>query len=65
MEKPENKTNQDQSLLTSIRDPYTLSNTNQVGDEVNRVLVEHFLQTLAEVAFNITSRNQRSESTGN
>jgi hypothetical protein len=65
MENLENKTNQDLSLLTSIRDPYTLSNTNQVGDDANRVMVEHFLQTLAEIAFNITSRNQRSESTGN
>jgi hypothetical protein len=41
--------------LTSIHDPYTLSNTDYAS-EVDELTVKNFLNTLAEVALAIASR---------
>ncbi len=65
MENPENKINQDQSLLTSIRDPYTLSNTTPEEDaEFNQILINQFLNTLGEIALKVALRKISHEQTG-
>ena len=65
MEIPENKTNRDQTLLTSIRDPYTLSNTTpEETGELDKVLINQFLSTLAEIALNVAARKIVHEQTG-
>ena len=60
MELPENKSNQDPSLLTSIRDTYTLSSTPE-DTEIDKVVVSNFLRILAEVAVNIASRRSGND----
>lgn len=42
--------------LTCIPSPYTLSATNE-GSEIDGLAVKEFLNTLAEVALSIASRN--------
>ena len=49
---PENIKNESENLLTGIRDAYTLAATN----EVEAMIIKHFLNTLAEVALAIASR---------
>jgi hypothetical protein len=48
-----------EKALTSIRGAYTLSNT-QGADEVEKVMVNQFLNTLAEVALTVASRRTRN-----
>jgi hypothetical protein len=65
--KPDSQVNNekpDLSALTSIRDLYTLSPTR--GDietdetaEVNQMIVEDFLRTLADIAISIASRKAK------
>jgi hypothetical protein len=58
--KPENKIlNNEESALTSIHETYTLSNTEDGYDEVDRLAVKHFLNTLAEIALAIASRKRK------
>jgi hypothetical protein len=45
-----------QDSLTCIPSPYTLSATNE-GNEIDGLMVKEFLNTLAEVALSIASRN--------
>jgi hypothetical protein len=45
-----------QESLTCIHSPYTLSATPE-GSEVDGLAVKEFLNTLAEVALSIASRN--------
>lgn len=45
----------EKKALTSIHDAYTLSNTN----EVDSVMLNNFLNTLAEVAMAIASRKSQ------
>ena len=45
-----------QKSLTCIPSPYTLSATNE-GSEVDGLAVKEFLNTLAEIALSIASRN--------
>jgi hypothetical protein len=45
-----------QESLTCIPTPYTLSATND-GSEIDGLAVKEFLNTLAEIAFSIASRN--------
>ena len=45
-----------EKALTSIRDAYTLSNT-QDAEEVDKLMVNQFLNALAEIALAIASRN--------
>lgn len=52
-------------LLTSIHDPYTLSNTTpEETSEYDQVLIKQFLNTLAEIALNVASRKIDHEQTG-
>ena len=46
-------------VLTSIRDLYTLSNTEECYNEVDRLIVRNFLNTLAEIAMAIASRKSK------
>jgi len=58
--KPENKlSNDEERALTSIHETYTLSNTEDGYNEVDRLAVKHFLNTLAEIALAITSRKSK------
>ena len=46
-----------QNPLTRIRDAYTLASPQETdANEVDRLMVEHFLDTLAEVALSVASR---------
>jgi hypothetical protein len=42
--------------LTRIRNPYTLSPTPAESAESDEIIVKHFLQTLAEIALAVASR---------
>lgn len=65
MDKPEKSSEAPESLLTSIHGAYTLSNTNESGNEFDDVTVKNFLQTLADIAMAVASRrvngNQKSD----
>lgn len=56
---------ENQTLLTSIRAPYTLSNTTPEFEpsEADQLIVKNFLGTLAEVAINIATRKKANEQT--
>jgi hypothetical protein len=44
--------------LTRIRDAYTLAATNEhAGNEIEDLMVRHFIETLAEVAMSVASRH--------
>lgn len=45
--------NYDKNLLTCIHDSYTVSGTH---DEVEKLMIKNFLNTLAEIALSIASR---------
>ncbi len=46
-----------QNPLTCIRDAYTLASPQEVdANEVDRLMVKYFLDTLAEVALSVASR---------
>ena len=49
--------------LTCIRNAYTLAST-QNASEVDELMVKHFLDTLAEVAFSVASRRINKEGAG-
>ena len=52
------------SLLTRIRASYTLFNTKDGNyDEVDKVMVRQFLNTLAEISLAIASRNKLTDKT--
>ena len=53
--KPEESLNQ---ALTSIHGAYTLSNTPNSG-EVDKIIVQHFQETLAEIALSVASRKSK------
>jgi hypothetical protein len=44
-----------ENALTSIRDMYTLSPT-QEDSEADRIMIQNFISTLAEIALSIASR---------
>jgi hypothetical protein len=51
--------------LTSIHHTYTLAATNDIeGSEVERLMVKHFIETLAEISLAIASRkiNEQEQS---
>jgi len=48
--------------LTGIRNSYTLAGTNEVFDEVDDLMVRHFLNTLAEVSLSIAARMDGKQS---
>jgi hypothetical protein len=47
--------NLESSALTSIRDMYTLSPT-QEDSEADRIMIQNFISTLAEIALSIAAR---------
>jgi hypothetical protein len=47
--------NYDKNPLTCIHNSYTVSGTRD-GNEVDELIVKHFLNTLAEVSLSIVSR---------
>jgi hypothetical protein len=49
--------NYDENVLTGIHSPYTMSGTNN-RNEVDELMVKHFLNTLAEIALSIASRKE-------
>lgn len=51
----------DLSRLTGIRDAYTLANTAERGSETDRLMINNFLNTLAEVAISVASRDLQCE----
>jgi hypothetical protein len=57
MEQPENKP---ENLLTSIHGKYTLSNTS----EGYKVIIQTFLETLAEVSLSIATRKLKQVDKG-
>ncbi len=50
--------------LTGIREAYTLASTPEPGSEIDRIMISHFLNTLAEIAMAIASRKLQGEHKG-
>jgi hypothetical protein len=50
--------NLDLSALTSIRDMYTLSPTQEGSSEADRIMIDNFIHALAEISLSIASRKQ-------
>ncbi len=47
--------------LTSIHHTYTLAATDKAEtSEVDKVIIRHFLETVAEIALSVASRKQNS-----
>ncbi len=54
---PDNFLDNSESALTSIRDSYTLPCTPEAhANEVDKFMIENFLQTLSEIALAIAAR---------
>ena len=64
MNQPDNYSKDEKKALTSIRPAYTLC-TQKPGDELNQMLVNHFLETLAEVSVSIAPRKTKDEQSRN
>ena len=53
----DNRENYEEKALTCIRSPYTLSDTpDPDSNETENLIVNNFLNTLAEIALSIASR---------
>ena len=50
--------------LTCIRDAYTLASTAEQWSETDKLMINNFLNTLAEVAIAVANRNINSEEEG-
>ena len=59
MKPKENSPDNGKKVLTSIHETYTLPNTEERYNEVDRLTVKNFLNTLAEVALSVAQRKQR------
>jgi len=58
MKVPESSENKRPYVLTCIHDAYTLSTTQDDDpSEVDKVIIDNFLQTLAEIALTVAFRN--------
>ena len=65
MEPLEDSLKDNKELLTSIPDPYTLSNTTpEETGECDKIIINQFLNTLAEIALNVASRKISHEQAG-
>ena len=53
MEVPQNNENDRLNVLMGIQSSYTVSGTH---DEVDKLMIKNFLQTLAEIALDVASR---------
>ena len=58
-EAKDNRENISPDPLTRIRDTYTLAYTPECSNESDEVMVEYFLQTLAEIALAVASRKNK------
>ncbi len=56
----ENTPFEGENPLTEVYTPYTLAGTPN-GSEVDRIMIENFLNTLAEVALSVASREEASQ----
>ena len=55
---PGNHDNNDENVLTGIHPAYTVSATPESeSSEVDKIMIDNFLHTLAEVSLSIASRN--------
>lgn len=61
MEPLSNLSDDERKALTSIHSAYTLAATDGNADEVDEIIVKHFLDTLAEVAMVVASRKPGQE----
>jgi hypothetical protein len=60
---PNNLPDNAESALTSIRDSYTLPCTPEpYANEVDKFMIENFLQTLSEIALAIAARKAQDNS---
>lgn len=50
--------------LTGIHPCYTLASTPEPGSETDRLMIDNFLITLAEIALSVASRNLREKQEG-
>jgi len=58
--KPQNNSQDHwEKVLTSIHGMYTLSNTEERFNEVDKLVIKHFLNTLAEIALAIAERKSK------
>jgi len=48
-------------VLTGIHIPYTVSDTPERLSEVDDIMINNFLSTLAEIALSVASRKQHQE----
>ena len=52
--------NNDKNLLTCIRDAYTVGGPSEPeSEEMNNIIVKHFINTLAEVSLSVASRKAK------
>ncbi len=51
------KVENDLARLTGIRNTYTLATTPERGNETDKLMINNFLTTLADVAISVASRN--------
>jgi hypothetical protein len=63
MEPTNNLPDKPESALTSIRDSYTLPCTHEPSaNEVDKIMIDNFLQTLSEIALAIAARKAQGNS---
>jgi hypothetical protein len=63
MEPTNNLSDNSKSALTSIRDSYTLPCTPEASaSQVDKIMIENFLQTLSEIALAIAARKAQINS---
>lgn len=60
----ENCTENSGERLTRIRQAYTLASTPESGGEIDKLMIDNFLTTLAGIAMSIASRNLQGEKEG-
>ena len=62
MEPPNNSSENSEKALTSIHETYTLPCTHEPdAGEVDKIMIDNFLQTLSEVALAIAARKNSSQ----
>ena len=61
MEPENNSLNDGKTVLISIHGMYTLTNTPAEVNEADEITVKHFMQTLAEIALAVASRDKNNE----
>ena len=57
MKVPGNNENQHPYVLTGIQPSYTLSGQKET-DDIDKVMIQNFIHTLAEITLTVASRNK-------